>query len=617
VSDFLITIGEESRSQELLVLLQQLYAPRARQGWRFDFSWGSLALLREVAVPEDNLVVTDEGVCGWVGDLVSAAPGALVRALAAHLAARRSTGQDDGPALARGALFDRLNGAFAIVSAGETGLHIVTDPLGFTQVFAGQDRHGRTVALGTHADLVSVLCGSAEDVDPVSVAQLLLYEYCTFPNTMHARVKELWPGAVHTLVPTADRVPCLEHASYWSPPAEIRQGGDATELAQTLRETFARAVADRCRQGPVGVALSGGLDSRLVMAAVPPEQECLGLTLCDTINREARTARKVSAAYGRPWQPLVRREDYVGDTLVDIARLVGFECGFVHAHLFGFVDQITAQVSVLFTGDLLDTLLRAYTARDFVRRPRLGGILPERYERIPFDYAHLPSDFNCRILRDDVLEQVIERSRSVCEASLHVERGSLAEWLKNYPFRHWVEVATWAAQRRVLPLRLVGADRRLLDFAFRCPVELKLGNRIFLKAARGLYAGALRVPCANDGVRPGSGHWSRLLQRALRKSQDGTVRLREKLGRKDPVQHSWHDYQRYWRESRTLAQLIGEYAASLAELEGELFRGSTTGLLQRGDLHWCEGFRLLQLAVWRGLVRGYQRQLRRGVRVGA
>lgn len=617
MSDFLISIGKECRGEELLATLQQLYTPRVREGWSFDFTWGSLALLREAVADADNLTVTDGGICGWVGDLVAEASDALVKTLAARLAAQRNAGLSGESSLVRDTLFDRLNGTFAIVSAGATGLNIVTDPLGFTQVFAGQDRGGQIVALGTHADLVAVLCGSSEEVDLVSIAQFLLHGHCTFPHTMHARVKELLPGAVHTLSPRADGRPRLVHTPYWMPPAEIRHDADETELVQTLRKTFVAAVADRCRQGRVGVALSGGLDSRLVMAAVPAERECLGLTLCDTVNREVRTARAVAAAYGRSWQPLVRGTDYVGATVVDIVRLVGLECEFVHAHLLGFADQITAQVRVLFTGDLLDTLLRAYTASDFDRRPRLAGILPGSYEKIPFDYVRPPSDFDSRVLTREVLEGVVERRRSVFERNRHEERGSMAEWLKNYPFRHWVEVATWAAHRRVLPLRLVGADRRLLDFAFRCPVELKLGNRVFLKAAHGLYGKGSRVPSANDGVRPGSGHWSRLVQRAVRKSQDGTTRVLERLGRKGPVQHSWHDYQRYWRESRVLAQLMEEYEPQLAELGGGLFRGDATGLLRREALHWCDGFRLLQLAVWRGLMHRYQRQLGSGARVEA
>ena len=44
--------------------------------------------------------------------------------------------------------FSGINGAFAILSAFEAGVCIVTDPLGLTQVYAGYDRRRRLTALG-------------------------------------------------------------------------------------------------------------------------------------------------------------------------------------------------------------------------------------------------------------------------------------------------------------------------------------------------------------------------------------------------------------------------------------------------------------------------------------
>jgi hypothetical protein len=71
------------------------------------------------------------------------------------------------------------------------------------------------------------------------------------------------------------------------------------------------------------------------------------------------------------------------------------------------------------------------------------------------------------------------------------------------------------------------------------------------------------------------------------------------------VPHSWHDYQGYWRESVKLRQLCLEYGWNLDEFDGVLFKGCGRDLLERTDLHWEYGFRLLQLAVWRDLIRGY------------
>jgi len=45
------------------------------------------------------------------------------------------------------------------------------------------------------------------------------------------------------------------------------------------------------------------------------------------------------------------------------------------------------------------------------------------------------------------------------------------------------KIANRIADRRVMPLRFVEADRCILDITSRCPVELKLDDKIFLISA--------------------------------------------------------------------------------------------------------------------------------------
>jgi hypothetical protein len=605
MSDFLVSMGGECRGEDLLALLQRPYGIRTPEGRCFDFTWGSVAVLRESPTLGANILTRNEALLAWVGDLVDAASDAFLEALLVRLVDLQNARGENPVSLAADAVLEKLNGAFAIVMANRAGFSIVTDPLSFTQVFGGRNAANETVAFGTHADLVAALSGSQEAVDPVSLAEHLLFGYCTHPHTMYRHVTELSPGAVHSLIRKEDGEPVLRCLPYWSPPREERAERDPAALTQPLRQAFVAAVQDRCHHETVGVALSGGLDSRLVLAAVPRERECVAFTLCDELNREAWTARRVATAYGRPWLPLFRRRDYVADNLVGITRLVGFECEFLHAHLFGFADIIASRADALFTGDLSDTFLRAYTAKDFVLCQRWAGLLPACYRRSPFPYARMPL-LDDSFLRSEIVEGVIERRKAFSARNADEQRGSLHEWLKIYPFRQWQEVATWAAQRRVLPLRLPNADRRLLGFAFRCPIELKLGNSIFLWAAEGIYGPGLRICSANDGVRPCSSHWWRLAQRAVRKSEDKTMEILEKLGRKQKVQHSWHDYPAYWGQSPGLAKLREEYGASLDGFEGLLFAGPGRMLLNDKGLNWELGFRLLQMATWLDLLKDYR-----------
>ncbi len=587
-------------------MLERPYVDCAPKGRGCDFSWGSLAVLEDAVASNENIFATSTELLAWVGELVGGMPDALRHSMIQRLSQLLRSGGEPDDCLADDPVFQQLNGAFAILFANEMGFSVVTDPLGATQVFWAGRHDGGPVCAGTHADLVAGVGGVAGEVDRTSVAQFLSMGHCTYPHTMYKHLIECQPGAVHMMRRTENGSRSSRLRSYWSLPPEMRTGYNEADLADTLQAVLLTSVADRCGKRKTGVALSGGLDSRLVIAAIPDDKDCVALTMCDTLNREARTAQRVATAYGRSWVPLFRWEEYLADQLEDVVRFVGCECEFVHAHMFGFADAIGGDVDVLLTGDLLDTLLRACTAKDFNYRHRWGGLLPRRYGRVPFDGLRFPADLWEEQFVQRVLGAMAGRLKDFQENHADSGRGSAAESLKIYPFRQWVEVAVWSAHRRRLPIRLVGADRRLLDLAFRCPVELKLGDRVFLKAARQIFGPGLRIPSANDGVQPCSGHLWRLVQRAKRKSEDRLVRISEYFGRKAPIQHSWHDYPAYWRQSKKLAMLRREYGPHLNRLDGVLFKHSGQALLEDESLSWEHGLRLLQLAVWLGQSKQYR-----------
>jgi hypothetical protein len=126
-----------------------------------------------------------------------------------------------------------------------------------------------------------------------------------------------------------------------------------------------------------------------------------------------------------------------------------------------------------------------------------------------------------------------------------------------------------------------------------------------------IYGPGADIKCANDGVRPGSPHISRLVQRAIRKIQDKTIYFLEKLGKTSRLQHSWSDYQKYWSQSSKVKSLINEYGANLEQFDGSLFYKCGKDLLKSDNLHWRNGFRLLQMAVWKGIVEDNRKQFKR------
>jgi hypothetical protein len=605
MSDFLISLEGRHGSSDLLDLVRKPYGARVRRGKHFTFPWGALAVLDDLNYA-DNVVERDGCVCCWVGDLVMPA---FERSLITLIGAVRRLGEPGAgpPGDLTSGPCEVLNGAFAMVIADRQGLSIITSPLDFTPVFVGAGEGGEPVAFGTHPDVVAGLAGALDQVDPVSIGEFLNAGTPTFPHTLYQRVRQLRGGSVCCLEWQANRFAAVREHAYWSAPQEIRAGYSEKELGEELRHAFLSAVRNRCRGKKAAVLLSGGLDSRFIMASVPTEVECVGLTFCDRLNREACTARRVAQCYGRHWHPLVREEEYVGNNIVGTVRLIGGEYDWIHAHAAGFEEEINeGGFATVFDGTWMDGFLRAAVAYDWARVPRWAGALPAQYRREAHDYVNRITPFLLQHAPEPLRAQVRARRRAFFERMNQPDRGSPAEWLELHPATQRPEVSTWHFNRRVFPAKSVAMDRRLLDFACKCPIELRLGSRVFLRAAAGVYRSGARIPNANDGVRPGSSHWWRLAQRLVRKSQDTTARWRAQLTGETRIEHSWHDYQAYWAQSTKLGALIEEYGRNLEPFEGTVLTAQAAPLLRNQELSWTDGFRLLQLAIWRGLARDYR-----------
>lgn len=611
MSDFLVSLGRRYNGKDLLELIKKPYGKCAPEGQFFDFPWGSVAVLRERIANDNNIFRRNDLLLAWIGDLIVGgtlnSDRSIERLTERIITFHGST--HELVSLSKDETFEKLNGAFAILLADNNGLSIVTDPLNFTPVFMGRKKEERIAAFGSHSDLVASISGNSSKLDAVSVAEFLNIGTPSFPHTMYENVEELKPGSLHCLSLShhENQRTAIRSVAYWSPPKELKKEYDENELAEELRSSFLSAVRDRCKQGKVAILLSGGLDSRLIMASVPTEVDCIGLTFCDYFNRETRTARKVAKCYNRAWYPLFRDKEYIADNIIKTINFTGCEYDWIHAHSVGFHEEINKhKINTLFNGAWVGCFLRAPLAEEFVRVNRLGGILPALYIRKPVEYVDRFTPFLLKEIKENMVERVRERRQNFFERTFQAGRGSVKEWLDENPITQRPEICCWNVERRLFPAKAVAADRRILNIAFKCPVELKLGDRIFVRAAMRLYGDGASIINANDGVRPGRGHLWRLLQRSVRKLQDSSNNILVKLGKKPRIQHSWHDYQRYWRESTKLNELIQEYGKNLERVEGTVFEGRSRELLECKNSHWSSSFRLLQLAIWLNVKKIYK-----------
>jgi asparagine synthase (glutamine-hydrolysing) len=184
---------------------------------------------------------------------------------------------------------NRLRGmfAFALWDVAKKTLLLARDRFGEKPLYLHRDRAG---ALWFASEMKALLSGvrfsSQLRLSPEAVNLFLVYQYVPEPLTMFDGVEKLPAGHVLEvspgLLPKGGGVP--RSRPYWNYLEARQRGGNAAELVRA-------ALDDACRitlrsDAPVGVSLSGGIDSSLV--AVLARKHCSGPLQAFSVGYEGR-----------------------------------------------------------------------------------------------------------------------------------------------------------------------------------------------------------------------------------------------------------------------------------------------------------------------------------------
>ena len=217
------------------------------------------------------------------------------------------------------AALDRVHGMFAFGhwSAPDRTLTLVRDRFGKKPLYyapLGDDAARGGVAFGSElaALLVHPEVHARREVDPAAVAQYLVHEFVPQPRSILAQVRKLGPG--ERLRWSARNGLVLDR--WWTPRTGVRLRGDERELTQELSRRIERAVSRRLvADVPVGVFLSGGLDSSFVAAcaaASHPRVKTFAIGFDDPTFDESAHAEEVARFLGT---------DHVTEVLTERALL--------------------------------------------------------------------------------------------------------------------------------------------------------------------------------------------------------------------------------------------------------------------------------------------------------
>jgi asparagine synthase (glutamine-hydrolysing) len=263
--------------------------------------------------------------------------------------------EEEGPEFVR-----RLRGMFAIAlwDAANERLVLARDRLGKKPLVWTRLPDG-TFAFASELKALLRLPGVSRDVDFEAIDAYLALQYVPGDRTGLLRIRRLPPGHVLTVQGGSERI-----ERYWQPAVTRRQLSEADWL-ERVRATVQEAVGVRLKADvPLGVLLSGGIDSSIVAAetAKASSQAVRTFTVGfdDARYDEREYARAVAERFGTVHEELAIEED-VAETLPRLARAYDEPLGDEAAlPTFLVCEQARRHVTVALTGDGGDESFAGY-----------------------------------------------------------------------------------------------------------------------------------------------------------------------------------------------------------------------------------------------------------------
>ncbi|MEO7725521.1 MAG: asparagine synthase (glutamine-hydrolyzing), partial [Chthoniobacterales bacterium] len=160
-------------------------------------------------------------------------------------------------------VFGRLNGMFglAIWDLRRKRLVVARDAMGIKLIYYRlADGH---LAFGSEIRAIVAADEASPEVDPVALSLFLRFRYTPSPRTIFRGIRKLAPGTM--LI--AEEGECREERWYDYAPTPFSTKKSDSEATEELLELYRGAVKRHLLSDvPVGVLLSGGLDSGLLLA---------------------------------------------------------------------------------------------------------------------------------------------------------------------------------------------------------------------------------------------------------------------------------------------------------------------------------------------------------------
>jgi asparagine synthase (glutamine-hydrolysing) len=395
---------------------------------------------------------------------------------------------------------ENLNGAFAIAiwDGLEQKLILANDRLGYEPLYYYHGRERFLFGSGVRSLLADSTIPRA--VNYQAIAQFLTFDHVLGVHTFVENVQLLPPGSILTF---ADNQ--VSTQTYWKvefPEHYTKQS--EKEYIEEMIFLLRQAMKRQQPHLPAGILLSGGLDSRYVLAflwemhlSVPMMAITFGNPGCDDL----RYARELAQHLHTPHLYYPLRPGYLAERAEQGIQLTDGMENVVHMHT---LDTLTEQVShapILYKGFLGDALAGYFSFRDLPARYAVDDMVQMFLERYPivFNPAVHPQLFTpdiVNLLQDSVMETTRSEFSSTDPSRL------AADSFFYFDIHHRQRRLTLNGVQMVRSQAIVRTplyDNDVVDFMLRVPQGYRLERHLFKQAFIRAFPELAKVPYTETG----------------------------------------------------------------------------------------------------------------------
>ena len=300
-----------------------------------------------------------------------------------------------------------LNGMFALALWDERRERLVLarDRMGQKPLYhTTNDRGG--IVFGSEAKAVLAHPDVPRRLDPAGLARYLFYEYPPGTHSIWTDLQQLLPG--HLLIWERGQITTQR---FWEPPSRVADPEPFDHAVGSFWDRFQGAVARHCRSDvPLGVFLSGGIDSSSVAAAVRANDpgrafQTFSIGFDDPSFDESPHAKAVAQYLKTDHHERVFSAAAVLDLLPEVVTWLDEPFGDASVLPTHLLSRFAREhVTVALGGDGADELMAGYptfaaeaASQWFGRLPGVAqGLIRRGVDLLPVDHRNLSFDFKAK-----------------------------------------------------------------------------------------------------------------------------------------------------------------------------------------------------------------------------